>query len=161
MGTLSKAFGLSGGYLAASREVIDLLINRARSFIYTTAPPPHLAHAALAALNVLRGEQGDALRKTLHRNAQALKTALHGLDVSAAILPLILGTEAAAMAASQALNASGFLVPSIRYPTVARGSARLRFTVSAAHDMTQIDALKQALTECRAASFAAPADEPR
>lgn len=160
MGTLSKAFGLSGGYLAASREVIDLLINRARSFIYTTAPPPHLAHAALAALNVLRGQQGDALRKTLHRNAQALKTALHGLDVSAAILPLILGTEAAAMAASQALNASGFLVPCIRYPTVARGSARLRFTVSAAHDMTQIDALKQALTECRAASFAAPADEP-
>ena len=161
MGTLSKAFGLSGGYLAASQQIIDLLINRARSFIYTTAPPPHLAHAALAALNFLRGEQGEALRKALHQNAQALKTTLHGLDVRAAILPLILGTEAAAMAASQRLNEAGFLVPCIRYPTVARGSARLRFTVSAAHDMAQIDALKQALTECRAASFAAPADELR
>lgn len=145
MGTLSKAIGLSGGYLAASRQVIDLLINRARSFIYTTAPPPHLAHAALAALNLLRGEQGDALRKALHRNARALIPILRCCEVKAAILPLILGAEAVAMSASQTLNEAGFLVPCIRYPTVARGSARLRFTVSASHDMAQIDALKQAL----------------
>jgi 8-amino-7-oxononanoate synthase len=145
MGTLSKAFGLSGGYLAASRQVIDLLINRARSFIYTTAPPPHLAHTALTALNLLRGEQGDALREALHRNARALIPVLRGSEVKAAILPLILGTEAAAMSASQSLNEAGFLVPCIRYPTVARGSARLRFTVSASHDISQIDALKQAL----------------
>jgi 8-amino-7-oxononanoate synthase len=153
MGTLSKAFGLSGGYLAASRQVIDLLINRARSFIYTTAPPPHLAHAALTALNLLRGEQGSALRKALRRNAQALMPILRGSEVKAAILPLILGTEAAAMSASQTLNDAGYLVPCIRYPTVARGSARLRLTVSASHDMAQIDALKQTLK-------ALPMDEP-
>lgn len=141
MGTLSKALGLSGGYLAASRQVIDLLINRARSFIYTTAPPPALAHAALNTLHLLRGQHGDALRSMLHENVRQMMSILNNINARAAILPLILGAEAAAMDASRSLKDSGFLVPCIRYPTVARGSARLRLTVSAAHLESQIDAL--------------------
>ncbi len=141
MGTLSKAFGLSGGYLAASRQVIDLLINRARSFIYTTAPPAALAHAALAALDLLRSQQGDLLRHALHEKVLRVRDFLPGCTGHAAILPVILGTESDAMSASQHLKDAGFLVPCIRYPTVARGSARLRVTLSAAHTQNQIGAL--------------------
>lgn len=147
MGTLSKAFGLSGGYLAASREVIDLLINRARSFIYTTAPPPALAHAAHAALRLISGAQGDALRAALHANVHHLRHRVQGLETQAAILPIILGAEEAAIHASQQLKATGFLIPCIRFPTVARGSARLRLTVSAAHTPAHLAALDQALTQ--------------
>lgn len=145
MGTLSKAFGLSGGYLAASRTVIDLLINRARSFVYTTAPPPALAHAALQALHLVRGERGDALRIRLHANVARLLRWADGVEARAAILPLILGAEDVALQTSQKLNEAGFLIPCIRYPTVARGSARLRLTLSAAHTEAQLDALEQAL----------------
>lgn len=146
MGTLSKALGLSGGYLAASRQVIDLLVNRARSFIYTTAPPPHLAHAALEILQLTRSERGDALRQILRGHVDCLLAALKCPKVQGAILPLILGSEAAALAASQQLCEAGFLVPCIRYPTVARSSARLRFTLSAAHTSTQVTVLCQALS---------------
>lgn len=145
MGTLSKAFGLSGGYLAASRAVIDLLINRARSFIYTTAPPPALAHAAQQALALLRGTHGDALRHMLHANVQRLLPLMNGPDVRAAILPLILGAEDTAMQASRALNEAGFLIPCIRFPTVARGRARLRLTVSAGHTEAHLEALRATL----------------
>lgn len=145
MGTLSKAFGLSGGYLAASRAVVDLMVNRARSFVYTTAPPPALAHAAQQALHLLRGERGDELRRRLHTNVQRLLPLVSGQDVQAAILPLILGAEDAAMQASRALNEAGFLIPCIRFPTVARGRARLRLTVSAAHTQGHLDALEGAL----------------
>lgn len=145
MGTLSKAFGLSGGYLAASRAVVDLLVNRARSFVYTTAPPPALAHAALQALRLLRGARGDALRLALHENVRRLLPFASGMEVRAAILPLILGAEETAMHASQKLNEAGFLIPCIRFPTVARGGARLRLTLSAAHTRAQLAALEQAL----------------
>lgn len=145
MGTLSKAFGLSGGYLAASRAVIDLLINRARSFVYTTAPPPALAHAALRALDLLRGERGESWRAALHAHVRQLLPWANGAAVRAAILPIVLGSEDAAMEASRSLNEAGFLIPCIRYPTVARGSARLRLTVSAAHTQAHLTALEQAL----------------
>jgi len=152
MGTLSKAFGLSGGYLAASREVIDLLINRARSFIYTTAPPFHLAHALLVILNIIRTGHGEQLRRSLHANAQAFKRGLQssGLAVPApqsAIIPVILGAEDRAMAASNRLREAGMLIPCIRYPTVQRGSARLRITLSALHSARQIETLGIALRE--------------
>ena len=150
LGTLSKAFGLSGGYLAASRHVIDLLVNRARSFIYTTAPPFHLAHALGVILRHIRSERGDALREAVQCNAQKTKNLLSSIglgsrDTPAAILPLILGEERLAINASQRLRAAGFLIPCIRYPTVARGSARLRITVNAHHSAAQIDALAIAL----------------
>lgn len=144
MGTLSKAFGLSGGYLAASRVVIDLMVNRARSFVYTTAPPPALVHAAGRALHLIRGGRGDELRRGLHANVRRLLP-LVGDETRAAILPLILGSEDAAIQASLALNEAGFLIPCIRFPTVARGRARLRLTVSAAHTAAHLEALERAL----------------
>lgn len=150
LGTLSKAFGLSGGYLAASRQVIDLLVNRARSFIYTTAPPPALAHALCAALKIIRGPQGEVLREGALGNMARLRGNLHHAqrktpEAPAAIMPWLLGDEMSASVASRKLGDAGFLAPCIRYPTVARGAARLRITVGAAHSAGQIDALAQAL----------------
>lgn len=150
LGTLSKALGLSGGYLAASRQVIDLLVNRARSFIYTTAPPPALAHALCAALETIRGPQGGVLRGAALGNMGRLREKLRQTqsktpEAPAAIVPWLLGDETAAFVASQRLGDAGFLIPCIRYPTVARGAARLRITVGAAHSTGQIDALAQVL----------------
>jgi 8-amino-7-oxononanoate synthase len=154
MGTLSKAFGLSGGYVAASRPVIDLLINRARSFIYTTAPPPALAHAGLRALEWLGGSRGDSLRRRLRDNVRHLTSLLAKPDAPAAILPVILGQEDAAFQASQQLQHEGFFVPCIRYPTVGRGSARLRITLSASHSAGQVAALAEAMNKIKEATAA-------
>lgn len=145
MGTLSKALGLSGGYLAAARPVIDLLVNRARSFIYSTAPPPALAAAAQRALAWSAGGEGDAARARLRANADRLAAALDMPPPPAAILPVILGSEQAALNTAERLLEAGFLVPAIRYPTVARGAARLRVTVTAAHTPAEIDALATAV----------------
>lgn len=136
MGTLSKAVGLSGGYLAASRDWIDLIANRARPFIYTTAPPPALAHAALAAFGIIRSDEGKALRGTLFRNIAILRE-----NHPSAIIPHILGDNGTALAASAALREKGFLAPAIRFPTVPQGTARLRITVSAAHPQAAVEAL--------------------
>lgn len=166
MGTLSKAFGLSGGYLAASRAVIDLLINKARSFIYTTAPPPGIAHAASEALRLVQGPEGDRRRaKLLASLEQVAASGLLG-DAAAgpsAIVPLIVGGEEAAVALSSRLLEKGFLIPAIRYPTVARGTARLRLTLSAGHVSGQIEALavnlRSATAELAAEKSAPPAFE--
>ncbi|MEI6819567.1 MAG: aminotransferase class I/II-fold pyridoxal phosphate-dependent enzyme, partial [Verrucomicrobiota bacterium] len=139
MGTLSKAAGLSGGYLAASQDWIDLLTNRARSFIYSTAPPPALAHAAHASLGLIRSQTGKYLRAKLQSNIA--RFAAHGTP----IIPIVLGSNEAALAAATALEDAGFLVPAIRYPTVPRGTARLRISLSAAHDPTTLDLLATAL----------------
>lgn len=128
MGTLSKAAGLSGGYLATSREWADLLINRARSFIYSTAPPPALAFAASEALRLIRSETGNFLRALLRKNLAVLSPA-----AVSPIFPIVLGPSHAALAAAENLADSGFLVPAIRYPTVPRNTARLRVSISAAH----------------------------
>lgn len=127
MGTLSKAAGVSGGYLAASRDWIDLFTNRARSFIYSTAPPPAHAHAAHASLALIRSAQGAALRRKLQENIVLLASQ------ATPIVPRILGGNEAALAAALDLEEAGFLVPAIRYPTVPRGTARLRVSLSAAH----------------------------
>ena len=141
MGTLSKAAGLSGGYVAASRDWIDLLVNRARSFIYSTATPPALANAALSSLKIIRSEEGARLREDMRRNI-----ALLGASPTP-ILPRVVGTNEAALAASSALADAGFLVPAIRFPTVPRGTARLRISVSAAHPPDAVLALAKALGE--------------
>lgn len=138
MGTLSKTLGLSGGYLAASRQVIDLLINRARSFIYSTAPPPHVAYAAGEMLKIIAGEEGEKRRQRLHEHISKLSDLLQPPAHPAAILPVILGGESEALEASKNLLEAGFLVPAIRFPTVARGRARLRITLSAGHLPEQI-----------------------
>ena len=140
MGTLSKAAGLSGGYLAASRDWIDLFINRARSFIYSTAPPPALAHAAIASLALIRSSDGEVLREKLRQNIAHLSTS------PTPIIPKLMGSNEAALAASASLEQAGFLVPAIRYPTVPRGSARLRVSLSAAHSLESVRLLSEALT---------------
>ncbi|MCL4107253.1 UNVERIFIED_CONTAM: hypothetical protein GTU68_017137 [Idotea baltica] len=141
MGTLSKAAGLSGGYLCSSKPWIDLIINRARSFIYSTAPPPALAAAASASLSLISGPEGDALREKLHINIRRFSE-----TAQSAIIPRIIGENEATLAIADQLQNSGFLVPAIRFPTVPRGTARLRITLSAAHSEGQIDLLKNELT---------------
>jgi 8-amino-7-oxononanoate synthase len=140
MGTFSKAAGLSGGYLATSAPWRDLLVNRARSFIYSTAPPPALAHASLASLDLIRSEQGDLLRKRLRENIDTLAP-----GHPSPVIPRILGDSAAAMTAARHLEDRGFLVPAIRYPTVPRGTARLRISLSAAHPPSVTEALGREL----------------
>jgi len=147
MGTLSKALGVSGGYIAASRVIIDLLINKARSLIYTTAPPPALAFAATRAVSIVQSARGDELRAMLHRNKGILPMPIQGQNAPSAIIPLIIGDETEAMNASAALLERGYLIPAIRYPTVARGSARLRLTLSAAHEAAQIEGLVACLRD--------------
>ena len=149
MGTLSKALGVSGGYVCGSRMVIDLLINRARSFIYSTAPAPSCAAAACAALAFLQSPPGEERRRRLRDNlsefAAVLPKAFGVNRIQSAIVPLIIGEETAALEAAQRLRASGCYVPAIRFPTVARGTARLRVTLSAAHTPAQIATLGEAL----------------
>lgn len=145
MGTLSKAAGLSGGYVAASREWIDLLTNRARSFIYSTAPPPALAHAALASLALIRSHQGKKLRQRLQENIACI------CQSPTPILPVILGSNDAALAASATLADAGFLVPAIRFPTVPRGTARLRVSLSASHPLEAVSALARQNTHLQTA----------
>lgn len=139
MGTLSKAAGLSGGYLAASRDWIDLMTNRARSFIYTTAPPPALAHAGRTALSLIQSQEGKSLRIKLRENIKALANS------PSPIIPHILGSNEAVLSAAISLTNNGFMVPAIRYPTVPRGKARLRISLSAAHPLEAVKALATAL----------------
>ncbi|MCB1226870.1 MAG: 8-amino-7-oxononanoate synthase [Verrucomicrobiales bacterium] len=150
MGTLSKAAGLGGGYLAARREVVDLLINRARSLIYSTAPPPALAHAAVVALELLAGAEGEARRERLWSRVRQLGQVLEMPEPASAIVPVMLGESARALALSARLEEAGCLVPAIRYPTVARGAARLRITLSASHEAGQVEVLAANLRRAQA-----------
>jgi 8-amino-7-oxononanoate synthase len=150
MGTLGKALGSAGGYICASRPIIDLLVNRARSFIYSTAPLPAAAAAASAALAELQTPGGRKRQETLWERLgdfmrEAPETLLPPGPVQSAIIPLIIGDEQKAMAAAQWLMEKGFLVPAIRFPTVARGTARLRVTITASHTREQVSALCAAL----------------
>jgi 8-amino-7-oxononanoate synthase len=146
IGTLSKTLGALGGFVAASRDVVDLLINRARSYIFSTALPPADGAAALAALRVLRSTEGEALVSRLASLVHRLSDAgLAPPGHPSPIIPVICGPEQAAIDASIALLAGGLWVPAIRPPTVPVGTSRLRVTLSAAHldeDVTRlIDAL--------------------
>ncbi|MCW1924347.1 8-amino-7-oxononanoate synthase [Luteolibacter arcticus] len=136
MGTFSKAAGLAGGYLATTTAWRDLLVNRARSFVYSTAPPPALAHAAMTSLERITSSDGDHRRKQLRENIAVL-SAGHPSPV----IPVLLGGNEAALEAAARLETRGFLVPAIRYPTVPRGTARLRISVSAAHPPDAVAAL--------------------
>jgi 8-amino-7-oxononanoate synthase len=154
MGTLSKALGSYGGYVCASAPVIALLQGRARSFVYSTGLPPASAAAALAALDIMDAEPERCARPRLL--ARRFAQALHLPDPASAIVPLIVGEAERALALSSALARAGFLVVAIRPPTVPRGSARLRFTFSAAHSDAQVDALIDAVTNIMS-KHAAPA----
>lgn len=142
MGTLGKAAGVAGGYLATSRVWADLMINRARSFIYSTAPPPAQAAAAFTALEIIQSKYGHQLREQLWNNIETFRTtAGMATPCSSAIIPWIIGDSNKALQLSSELRNHGYLVPAIRYPTVPRSTARLRITISSRHDQTAIEAL--------------------
>jgi 8-amino-7-oxononanoate synthase len=142
VGTLSKTLGSLGGFVAGPRAWVDLLVNTARPFIFTTAPTPADAAAALAGLRVLRSPEGEGLLARLRKNVERLRP-----GHPSPIVPIVLGEEARAVAVSEALLARGLLVPAIRPPTVAPGSSRLRVALSALHEDAQLAALAEALAE--------------
>ncbi|MCB1865750.1 MAG: 8-amino-7-oxononanoate synthase [Chromatiales bacterium] len=154
MATLGKAVGVAGAFVAGSRELTDTLTQFARSFIYTTAPPPALAAAARAAITAIRTR--PELRAGLAGNVARFRAraAAAGIELSPSqtpIQPILLGSNERALEASRELAEAGFLVTAIRPPTVPAGSARLRVTLSTAHTHGQIDAFVAALGEVLAA----------
>jgi 8-amino-7-oxononanoate synthase len=150
VGTLSKTLGALGGFAAASRDIVDLLINRARPYIFSTALPPADAAAALSALRILRSSAGDVLERRLAGLVERLVAAgLAQTTHPSPIVPVVLGTEQAALDASAALLDRGLWVPAIRPPTVPVGTSRLRVTLSAAHRDGDVDRLIAALAGLR------------
>lgn len=140
VGTLSKTLGALGGFVTGSSRLIELLINRARSFIFTTGLSPADTAAALAAVRICRSQEGDQLRARLRSLIDMLRP-----GHPSAIVPIILGEDAAALAAAAELRTAGIHVPAIRPPTVPKGTARLRVALSAAHSDTMISSLREAL----------------
>jgi 8-amino-7-oxononanoate synthase len=152
IGTLGKAVGAAGGFVAGSRPLRDLLVNRARTFIFTTAMPPPVAAAATAALALIAGPEGDRRRALLADRQRSLGEALARLALVAGppagpILPVVLGSEARTLSAAADLRVLGFFVPAIRPPTVPDGSSRLRVTLSAAHEPDDLTRFAAALAE--------------
>jgi len=145
MGTLSKAVGGYGGYLCASRAVIDLVTNRARSFVYSTGLPPATVAAAGAALDIIANDR-ELVAKPL-RNARRFTSAAGLPEAQSAIVPMVLGTAERALAASRRLEDEGFLAVAIRPPTVPEGTARLRFAFTAGHADADIDRLAALVRE--------------
>ncbi len=150
MGTLGKALGSAGGYLGGARELVDLLVNRARSFIFSTAPPPAAAAAARAGLRVVESSTGAELAGQLWRRVANVRdlAAAAGWRLpqpAGAILPLTVGDERQCVECAERLRAAGVFVPAIRFPAVPRGAARLRLTVTAASRDDDVEALRHAL----------------
>jgi 8-amino-7-oxononanoate synthase len=160
MGTLGKAIGASGGYVCGSQVLIDFLVNRARSFIFSTAPVPAAVAAATAGIRLVQSNAGGQLRELLMERVQQCRTGVAPVSIysevrdrrdacptQSAILPLIVGDESKAVSLAKELRERGLFVPAIRYPTVARGAARLRITVTATHTAEDVSQLAAALEE--------------
>jgi 8-amino-7-oxononanoate synthase len=149
LATLGKAAGVFGAAVAAHADVIQWLVQKARPYVYTTATPPMLAAALLASLKEIAA--GSERRETLRRHIAALREGLSGLPrwllmpSETPIQPLVIGGNAEAVSVSQKLLEQGLLVPAIRTPTVPRGSARLRISLSAAHSREEVDRLVAAI----------------
>ncbi len=148
MGTFGKALGTAGAFVAGSATLIDGLVQFARSFVYTTAPPPALAAATRAAVRLARA--ADDRRETLRHHIERFRAGAAQLDLplmpsSTPIQPLLLGAPERATAAAEALENAGFLVSAIRPPTVPQGQSRLRITLSAAHAAADIERLLDAV----------------
>ena len=155
MGTLSKALGSSGGYICGCRALIDYLINKARSFIFSTAPNPGAVAAASAAIQIVRSPEGEFLCNKLWKNVDDFYRALqHPFGsvcdknphfILSAIIPLIVGDETVAIDLARNLREQGYFIPAVRYPAVAKKTARLRLTMSARYSIDQISALVSTL----------------
>ncbi|MNN37720.1 8-amino-7-oxononanoate synthase [compost metagenome] len=154
IGTLGKAAGVAGAFVAAHATIIEHLVNTARPYIYTTAAPPAVAHALLTSLTIIAGEEGRQRRAQLGGLIATLRDGLGRLAAQAgwtlgesdtAIQPLIVGDNAAALALSAALEAEGIRVGAIRPPTVPAGTARLRITLSASHTAQDVQRLLDAI----------------
>ncbi|MGD9851859.1 MAG: 8-amino-7-oxononanoate synthase [Nitrospirales bacterium] len=148
MGTLSKALGVSGGFIAGPKSLIDYLINTSRPFIFSTASPPAMAAAAMAALHLVQIEPDRRIRLWANRNYLYAGIQAMGFQLTpteSPILPILLKDPERATLLSRALLQEGFFIPAIRPPTVPKGTSRLRLTVTADHTKTQIDACLSAL----------------
>ncbi len=141
VGTLSKTLGSLGGFVAGPARFTELLVNRARPYIFTTASTPADAAAALAALGIVRSPRGAALRDRLARHVERVGSAVGRHGHASPIVPVVVGDEADAVRASADLLTRGLWVPAIRPPTVPRGTSRLRITLSAGHTDEQVDQL--------------------
>ena len=142
MGTLGKAVGASGGYICGSRALVDFLVNRARSFIFSTAPVPAAAAAATAGIHFLQSGEGKTRRDSLWRLVKQFDS-----KSASAIIPILIGDEAETVELAAKLRERNIFIPAIRFPTVARGSARLRVTLTAAHTAEDVTQLTTALSE--------------
>ena len=150
-GTLGKAAGVAGAFVLAHETVIDWLLQRARTYVFTTASPPAVAHALSRSLELIGSSEGCQRRAALQENIKHFKTQLNTprwslLPSPTAIQPLVVGSNGAALAAAQALDRAGLWVPAIRPPTVPAGTARLRIALSAAHSHGDVDRLCTALS---------------
>jgi 8-amino-7-oxononanoate synthase len=144
MGTLGKAIGSSGGYICGSRMLVDFLINQARSFIFSTAPAPAAAAGATAAIQFIQSKSSEARRNLLWQRVKQFKP-----KSQSAIVPILIGDENKALETAAKLREKNIFIPAIRYPTVARGAARLRVAMTAAHTAEDISQLLAALTGLR------------
>lgn len=152
MGTLGKAAGVSGAFVAAHETVIDWLVQRARPYVYSTASPPALAHALLTSIALIESEEGQQRRAQLdllrHQlAAMPVRAGWRHLASSTPIQPLVIGGNAEALAAARSLDEQGIWVSAIRAPTVPAGTARLRITLSATHTHEDVARLLAALQE--------------
>ena len=147
MGTLGKALGAAGGYICGSRPLVEYLVNRARSFIFSTAPAPSVAAAAAAGIAFVRSPLGEERRLALMSRIAELPDHLTVATASppSAIIPILIGNETKAMEVAARLRHQGVFIPAIRYPTVGRGKARLRLTITAVHTSEDLAQLAAAL----------------
>ncbi len=152
MGTLGKAVGCYGAFVAGPHELVDLLTNRARTYIYSTALPPAVVASALEAINLIQNAEGERLRNRLFQNCETLKNGLVAqgwaiVPVKGPIFPLMVGDPKRALSLADRLLELGVLVRAMRYPTVPRGTERLRLVVSAAHSELQLQQILSAFKQ--------------
>jgi len=152
IGTLGKAAGLNGAFVCAHEKIIAWLIQKARPYIYSTASSPALAFAVLRSISLMEGKKGQELRVRLQQNIALWKkestfTRWKRLESDTAIQPIMVGSNETALQLARALDQFGYWIPAIRPPTVPKGKARLRMTLSAAHTKEQIEGLCNVLSE--------------
>ena len=152
VGTLGKAAGVAGAFVIAHPSVIEWLVQRARSYIFTTASPPAVAHAVSASIKLIAGDEGRARRAHLQQliartRAILRQTRYLPVDSQTAVQPLVVGSNEEVLAVAASLDRAGLWVPAIRPPTVPAGTSRLRISLSAAHSFDDLDRLAAALAD--------------